>query len=48
MAIVLVEQYFDFARELADEFIVMDRGAVVMAGDRASMNEQDVRARISV
>ena len=48
MAIVLVEQYFDFARELADDFIVMDRGAVVMAGDRASMNEQDVRARISV
>ncbi|MFT4099338.1 MAG: urea ABC transporter ATP-binding subunit UrtE [Rhodoblastus sp.] len=48
MAIVLVEQYFDFAKELADDFIVMDRGVVVMAGDRASMNETDVRARISV
>jgi urea transport system ATP-binding protein len=48
MAIVLVEQYFDFAKELADDFIVMDRGQVVMAGDRASMNETDVRARISV
>jgi urea transport system ATP-binding protein len=48
MAIVLVEQYFDFARELADDFIVMDRGQVVMAGDRASMNEKDVRQRISV
>ena len=48
MAIVLVEQYFDFARELADDFIVMDRGQVVMEGDRASMNEKDVRQKISV
>ena len=48
MAIVLVEQYFDFAKELADDFVVMDRGQVVMAGDRASMNEKDVRQRISV
>ncbi|HPG03988.1 MAG TPA: urea ABC transporter ATP-binding subunit UrtE [Rhodoblastus sp.] len=48
MAIVLVEQYFDFAKELADDFIVMDRGSVVMAGDRASMNEKDVRQKISV
>ena len=48
MAIVLVEQYFDFAKELADDFIVMDRGAVVMSGDRASMNEKDVRQKISV
>ena len=48
MAIVLVEQYFDFARDLADDFIVMDRGVVVMSGDKASMNEEDVRARMSV
>jgi urea transport system ATP-binding protein len=48
MAIVLVEQYFDFAKELADDFVVMDRGQVVMAGDRASMNESDVRQKISV
>jgi urea transport system ATP-binding protein len=48
MAIVLVEQYFDFAKDLADDFIVMDRGQVVIAGDRASMNETDVRQRISV
>ncbi len=48
MAIVLVEQYFDFARELADDFIVMDRGSVVMAGDRESMVEKDVRQRLSV
>ncbi len=48
MAIVLVEQYFEFARDLADDFAVMDRGAVVIAGTRASMVEQEVRARLSV
>ncbi len=48
MAIVLVEQYFDFARELADDFIVMDRGQVVMAGTRDDMIEADVRRHISV
>ena len=34
MAILLVEQYFDFARELADSIFVMDRGEVVLSGDR--------------
>jgi urea transport system ATP-binding protein len=48
MAIVLVEQYFDFARDLADDFIVMDRGAVVMSGDEASMVESQVRSYMSV
>ena len=48
MAIVLVEQYFDFARDLADDFIVMDRGAVVIAGDKASMVEHEVRGYMSV
>ncbi len=48
MAIVLVEQYFEFARDLADDFAVMDRGAVVLAGDKASMVEKDVRAHMSV
>jgi urea transport system ATP-binding protein len=48
IAIVLVEQYFDFARELADDFIVMDRGAVVMDGTRESMVESEVRERLTV
>lgn len=48
MAIVLVEQYFDFARDLADDFIVMDRGSIVLAGDKSSMVEQDVRRFMSV
>jgi urea transport system ATP-binding protein len=48
MAIVLVEQYFEFARDLADDFAVMDRGAVVLAGEKASMVERDVRRHLSV
>jgi urea transport system ATP-binding protein len=48
MAIVLVEQYFDFARELADNWYVMDRGEVTLAGDRASMDEDEIRRRMSV
>ena len=48
IAILLVEQYFEFARDLADDFFVMDRGAVVLSGTRASMVEQDVRRHMSV
>jgi urea transport system ATP-binding protein len=48
MAIVLVEQYFDFAKELADLWYVMDRGEVTLSGDRASMDEDDIRRRMSV
>jgi urea transport system ATP-binding protein len=48
MAILLVEQYFDFARELADRFIVMERGEVVEAGDRAALEGDDVRKRLAI
>ena len=48
MAILLVEQYFDFARELADRFVVMDRGEIVLTGDRDSMVEEDVRRFMTV
>jgi urea transport system ATP-binding protein len=48
MAIVLVEQYFDFARELADVWHVMDRGVVTLSGDRASLDEGEIRRRMSV
>ena len=48
MAIVLVEQYFEFARDLCDSYAVMDRGQVVLAGDRAGMIESDVRRHLSV
>ncbi len=48
MAILLVEQYFDFVQELADDFAVMDRGQFVMAGDRAMMQATDVRQRLAL
>ncbi len=48
MAILLVEQYFDFARDLCDTFAVLDRGQVVLSGTRASMVEEDVRRHMSV
>ena len=48
MAIVLVEQYFEFARDLADTYAVMDRGQVVLSGTRAEMVEADVRRRLAV
>ncbi|MCW5624668.1 MAG: urea ABC transporter ATP-binding subunit UrtE [Burkholderiales bacterium] len=48
MAIVLVEQYFDFARELADSFAVMDRGEIVLAGTRETLREDEVRGWMTV
>src|SRR6202166_5042384 len=43
IAIVLVEQYLDFAHELGDRFAVMDRGAIVYACERADVDEQALR-----
>lgn len=48
MAIVLVEQYFDFARDLCDTFHVMDRGQIVKSGTRAEMVEDEVRGLLTV
>ena len=48
MAIVLVEQYFAWARDLCDSYAVMDRGQVVLAGPRAGMVEADVLRWMSV
>ncbi len=48
MAILLVEQYFEFAKELADTFHVMDRGEIVLSGKADEMNEDDVRAHLTV
>ena len=48
MAIVLVEQYFDFAKRLADNFIVLDRGRVVLSGDRKVLETTDVLAHLTV
>jgi len=48
MAILLVEQYFDFARDLAQCIAVMERGDIVLSGRREELDEQDVRRRLSV
>ena len=48
MAILLVEQYFDFAKELADRWYVMERGEVSLAGTRETMDETEIRRRMSI
>jgi len=48
MAILLVEQYFEFARQLADRFAVMQRGEVVLAGPVEDMVEAEVRRYLTV
>ncbi len=48
IALLVVEQYFEWARDIADDYAVMDRGAVVLAGERKDMVESEVRKRLSV
>jgi urea transport system ATP-binding protein len=48
MAILLVEQYFDFVHELADTFAVMDRGQIVASGTREELDPDKVRRHLTV
>jgi urea transport system ATP-binding protein len=48
MAIVLVEQYYDFAAALADQYLVMERGQVVARGRGADMQADRVRERLAL
>jgi urea transport system ATP-binding protein len=48
MAILLVEQYYDFARSLAHQYIVMQRGVIVKSGAGADMEKDDVRGLLAV
>jgi urea transport system ATP-binding protein len=48
IAIVLVEQYLDFARELGDHFAVMDRGAIVYACQRADLDDGALRRALAL
>ncbi len=48
IAVLLVEQYFEFARDLADDYLVMDRGEAVLSGLGAEMDEAEVRRYITV
>lgn len=48
MAILLVEQYFDFARDLAAAYFVMQRGEIVLSGRSEDMDEAAVRGYLTV
>ena len=48
MAIVLVEQYLDFASELGDSFAVMDRGSIVYACDKANLDEGALKRALAI
>jgi urea transport system ATP-binding protein len=48
MAIVLVEQYYDFAQELADAYVVMERGSVLAQGLGANMEADGVRNMVAI
>jgi urea transport system ATP-binding protein len=48
MAILLVEQYLDFARGLADHLSVMDKGEIVLSGTPADLGEGDIKRHLTV
>lgn len=48
IGILLCEQYFDFARELADRFVVLSRGEVVASGTQSEMDGEHVRRHLAV
>ncbi len=48
MAILLVEQYYDFARSLADQYLVMERGEIVARGSGSDMDRDGVRGLLAV
>ena len=48
MAILLVEQFYDFAAELADSYLVMSRGEIVQRGRGAAMEQDNVRRLVAI
>ncbi|MDP2368915.1 urea ABC transporter ATP-binding subunit UrtE [Rhodoferax sp.] len=48
MAILLVEQYYDFAQELADDYVVMERGSVLAHGKGQDMQANGVRDLVAI
>ena len=48
MAIVLVEQYFEFAYELADHFVALRRGEVILQGDKGQVSKGDLLSKVSI
>jgi len=48
MAVILVEQYYDFAAELADQYLVMERGEIIARGRGSEMEANGVRQLMSI
>lgn len=48
MSILLCEQYYDFAQELADDYLVMERGEVIARGKGCDMQAQGVRQLVAI
>lgn len=48
MAILLVEQFYDFAAELADQYLVMSRGEIVQRGGGSAMEQEGVRGLVAI
>ncbi|MEG2279216.1 MAG: urea ABC transporter ATP-binding subunit UrtE [Comamonas sp.] len=48
MAVLLCEQYYDFAQELADEYVVMERGEVIAAGPGAEMQDKGIQKLVAI
>jgi urea transport system ATP-binding protein len=48
MAVLLCEQYYDFAEELADEYYVLERGAIIDHGPGSEMKNKNVRKLVSI
>jgi urea transport system ATP-binding protein len=48
MAILLVEQYYDFAQELADQYLVMERGELIASGLGKDMRSDGVRQMVAI
>ena len=46
MAILLVEQFYDFAQQLADKYLLMSRGSIIQSGDGKNMESEGVRGLV--
>ena len=48
MAILLVEQFYDFAQQLADKYLLMSRGSIIQSGDGKNMEAEGVRGLVAI
>ena len=48
VAVLLVEQYYDFAEELADSYLVMERGEVIARGPGSEMQAKGIRQLVAI